>query len=173
MHTDASKHGVAGILLQKSDEGLFKPVSYFSRKTTPDEQRLHSFELETLAVVASLNRFRVYLLGVPFKILTDCNALRTTLTKRDLIPRIARWWVQLTEFDCEIEYRPGSSMAHADALSRNPVGEAVVEDHVLDFLATESEDWIATVQSSDEEIVRIKQILSDPNSEQVADITKN
>lgn len=64
-------------------------------------------------------------------------------------------------------------MAHADALSRNPVGEAVVEDHVLDFLATESEDWIATVQSSYEEIVRIKQILSDPNSEQVADITKN
>lgn len=171
LHTDASKHGVAGILLQKSDEGLFKPISYFSRKTTPDEQRLHSFELETLAVIASLNRFRVYLLGVPFKIFTDCNALRTTLTKRDLIPRIARWWIQLTEFDCEIEYRPGTSMAHADALSRNPVGEAIAEEHcILDVLETESEDWITTVQSSDEEVARIKQILSDPNSDEVINV---
>lgn len=109
LHTDACKYGVAGISLQKSGEDLFKPVSYFSRKTTPDEQRLHLFELETLAVVASLNRFRVYLLGVPFKILTDCNALRSTLTKRDLIPRIARWWVQIQEYDCEVEFRPITS----------------------------------------------------------------
>jgi transposase InsO family protein len=164
---------VAGILLQKSDEGLFKPVSYFSRKTTPDEQRLHSFELETLAVVASLSRFRVYLLGVPFKILTDCNALRTTLTKRDLIPRISRWWIQLTEFDCEIEYRPGTGMTHVDALSRNPVDMANVENHVLDVFTNEVEDWISTVQSSDDEVSRIKRILSDPEFETVVDVRKN
>lgn len=60
VHTDASKHGIGGILLQKDDAGLFRPVSYYSRKTTPDEQKLHSFELETLAVIASLNRFRIY-----------------------------------------------------------------------------------------------------------------
>lgn len=129
MHTDASKHGIGGILLQKDNLGLFRPVSYYSRKTTPDEQKFHSFELKTLAVVSSLNRFRVYPIGIPFKILTDCNALRTTLSKRDFIPRIARWWVQFQEFNCEIEYRPGSRMCHADALSRNPIGEAVEEQH--------------------------------------------
>lgn len=173
VHTDACKNGIGGVLLQKSDEGLFKPVAYYSRKTTPEEQRLHSFELETLAVVASLARFRVYLIGIPFRVLTDCNALRTTMTKRDLVPRIARWWLQLQEYDCEIEYRPGSSMLHADALSRNPVSEANDNVHVLDVLTVGTEDWIATVQSADEDIVRIKTVLSDPKSEDVGDILKN
>lgn len=46
---------------------------FYSRQTTPNEQKLHSFELETLAVIAALNKFRVYLLGLRFKIITDCN----------------------------------------------------------------------------------------------------
>lgn len=64
----------------------------YSRQTTKEEQRYHSYELETLAVINSL-RFRVYLLGLKFKIVTDCNALRTAMTKRDLIPRIGWWWL--------------------------------------------------------------------------------
>lgn len=173
VHTDASKRGIGGILLQKGDDNLYRPVSYFSRKTTPEEQRFHSFELETLAVVSSLNRFRVYLISIPFTILTDCNALRTTLTKRDLIPRVARWWVQLQEFDCEIEYRSGSNMSHADALSRNPVGEAREETHILDVLTIGTDDWVATVQSSDPEIQSIRDILNSPDSEKIVDVVKN
>ncbi|CAH2218004.1 jg19309 [Pararge aegeria aegeria] len=166
LHTDACKDGVAGILLQRNSNGALQPVSYFSRKTTDQERKLHSYELETLAVVASLNRFRVYLIGIPFKILTDCNALRATLIKRDLIPRIARWWIQLQEYDCTIEYRPGARMTHADALSRNPVSNPVSEQHILDVLPIQvsNEDWISTVQSADEEIKKIKQTLLDPSA---------
>lgn len=123
--------------------------------------------------MSSLSRFRVYVLGIPFKIVTDCNAIRTTLSKRDLVPRIARWWVQLQEFDCEIEYRPGTRMLHADALSRNPVGEAREESHVLDVLTVGTEDWITTVQNSDDEILRIKEILGDSASEKVKEIVNN
>jgi transposase InsO family protein len=64
-------------------------------------------------------------------------------------------------------------MVHADALSRNPVSEAVENTHVLDVLTVGSEDWITTVQTVDEEINRIKAILSDPSAEDVADIIKN
>lgn len=176
VHTDASKEGLAGILLQANSEGVFQPVSYFSRKTNTEERKLHSYDLETLAVVASLNRFRVYLIGIPFKILTDCNALRTTLIKRDLIPRIARWWIQLQEFDCTIEYRPGSRMSHVDALSRNPVGDCNTENPVyLDVMTIENseEDWIVTVQSADEEVKNIREILSSPDTKQMMDIHKN
>lgn len=175
LHTDASKLGIAGILMQRSKDGLLRPVAYYSRKTTNDEQKLHSFELETLAVVASLYRFRVYLLGLKFKIVTDCNALRTTLTKKDLIPRIARWWVQFQEYDCEIEYRPGSRMAHVDALSRSPVTEPTTEDesHVIDVLNLDMKDWIATVQNSDDEVKRIKEILQDGETKFMADVHKN
>lgn len=174
LHTDASKNGLAGILLQRNRDGILHPVSYFSRKTTPEEQKYHSYELETLAVVASLQRFRVYLIGIPFTIQTDCNALRSTLIKRDLVPRIARWWIQLQEYDCSIEYRPGTKMAHVDALSRNPIEAGPSEPHILDILVVEPElDWITTVQSADEEIIAIKNILSDPTTEQVADIHQN
>jgi len=91
LHIDASKVGIAGILMQRNDERALKPVAYYSRKTTTDEQKWHSYDLETLAVIEALHRFRGYLLGLKFKIITDCNALRTALTKRDLVPRIARW----------------------------------------------------------------------------------
>lgn len=78
LHTNACKDSVAGILLQANTNGLFRPVSYFSRKTTPNERKRHSYDLEMLAVIASLNRFRVYLIGIPFRIFTECNALRYT-----------------------------------------------------------------------------------------------
>jgi len=175
LHTDASRFGVAGILMQRDTEGTIRPVAYYSRKTTDDEQKLHSFDLETLAVIASLQRFRVYLLGIRFKIITDCNALRTTLTKRDLIPRVARWWIQLQEYDCEIEYRPGPRMAHVDALSRNPTIESRLSEErcILDVLQVEMKDWIATVQGADDEIKRIKEILENRETEYIADIHKN
>lgn len=118
VHCDASKVGIGGILLQKcSEEAPLQPVAYFSRQTTREEEFWHSYELETMAVVMSLKRFRVYLIGIPFKVITDCSALRATLTKRDLLPKVARWWLILQEYDFSIEYRPGHNMQHVDALS--------------------------------------------------------
>lgn len=126
LHTDASSLGVAGILMQKQANGHFQPVSYYSRATTQAEQSWHSYELETLAVVEAVKRFRVYLVGVHFKVVTDCTAVRATLLKKDLLPRVARWWMALQEYDMEIEYRPGVRMQHVDALSRNPVEVCMV-----------------------------------------------
>jgi len=51
--------------------------------------------------------------------------------------QIARWHDSLQEFDYEIKYRPGTKMAHADALSRAPVGEEKVD---LDALLAERYD---------------------------------
>ncbi|CAG9137643.1 unnamed protein product [Plutella xylostella] len=170
LHTDASKIGLAGILLQRNGSDPWRPVSYYSRQTTADEQKLHSFELETLAVVSSLAKFRVYLVGIKFTIVTDCNALRSTFTKRDLVPRISRWWIQFLEYDCEIEYRPGEKMAHVDALSRSPVTEPKDHLHTLDVLSVNREDWVVTVQSADAEIKRIKEILEDPETPKISGI---
>ncbi|GFY34535.1 retrovirus-related Pol polyprotein from transposon 17.6 [Trichonephila clavipes] len=46
---------------------------------------------------------------------------RRLCKKKELITRIARWALQLEEFDYEIEHRAGSRMKHVDALSRYPV----------------------------------------------------
>lgn len=120
LHTDASIHGFGAILLQKNGEDqALHPVYYASGKATPIEQKYPSYELEALAVVKALKRFRIYLLGIKFKIVTDCRAFTQTMSKRDLCVRIVRWALLLEEFQYEIEHRPDKSMMHVDALSRN------------------------------------------------------
>lgn len=65
LHTDASSQGFGSVLLQRQTDGKWHPVSYYSRRTSPAEINYHSFELETLAIIYSLRRFRVYLEGIP------------------------------------------------------------------------------------------------------------
>jgi len=73
LHCDASSRGFGAVLLQRKSDKKFHPIFYFSRKTTEVESRYHSYELETLAIIYALRRFRIYLQGIPFKIVTDCN----------------------------------------------------------------------------------------------------
>lgn len=121
LHTDASRVGFGAILLQKlPGELTFHPVYFYSKKTSPAEANYPSYELEVLAIVAALKKFRVYLLGIPFKIVTDCAAFKMTMEKKEIAPRIAGWALLLQEFEYILEHRPGTKMRHVDALSRNP-----------------------------------------------------
>lgn len=90
VHTDASAVSVGAVLLQQINNQM-TTIAYFSKQTTADQRCYHSYELETMAVVLALRYFRVYLLGIHFKVVTDCNALRATFSKRDLLPRVGRW----------------------------------------------------------------------------------
>lgn len=82
LHTDASAVGLGAILLQEHAGKRKRVVGYFSRSTRGAETRYHSYELETLAVVRALQHFRHYLIGVNFKIVTDCNSLKLTEKKK-------------------------------------------------------------------------------------------
>lgn len=82
VHTDACTNGLAAFLMQRGDENIMHRVSYYSRKTSRGESKYHSYELEALAVVCSLKRVRVYLIGVHFVIKTDCNSLKFLAEKR-------------------------------------------------------------------------------------------
>ncbi|GFT44482.1 retrovirus-related Pol polyprotein from transposon 17.6 [Trichonephila clavipes] len=73
---------------------------------------------------------------------------RRLYKKKELITRIARWALQLEEFDYEIEHRAGSRMKHVDALSRYPV-MMVCNDTLTSKLknAQEEHDNIQTLKS--------------------------
>lgn len=155
LHTDASAIGYGGILLQKSD-GQTRVIGYFSKRTTPSEANYHSYELETLAIVNSLKHFRTYLLGINFTIITDCNAVKTTATKKTLLPRVARWWSYMQDFNFTLVYRKGSSLPHVDFLSRNPIVRRVAHN-----------DWLRIAQRGNAEVQDILEKLKtgkvDPN----------
>lgn len=81
LHTNASKYGYSAILLQRDIDDSWRPVYYASR-TTPVEEKYSSYELEVLTIIKSLKKFRVYLIGIPFKMVTDCKAF--SMNKKDL-----------------------------------------------------------------------------------------
>ncbi|EFN72599.1 Retrotransposable element Tf2 155 kDa protein type 3, partial [Camponotus floridanus] len=84
LHADASMYVFGAKLLQKdSTDQMLHPV-YYASKTTPAEEKYSSYELKVLAIVKALKRFHAYLLGIKFKIITDCRAFAQTMTKRDL-----------------------------------------------------------------------------------------
>lgn len=169
LYTDASRLGIAGMLVQL-DAGIEKVIGYYSKATSPTEQRYHSFELEAMAILKSVRRFRHYLVGIKFKIYTDCAAVRSAMNKKDLNHRIGRWILELQEYDFEVLHRPGPRMAHVDALSRNPT----IENHHGVYASVLSEDdWLLTVQEADSEISSIRIILLSGDQNNNKDIFNN
>lgn len=164
LHTDASSIGYGGILLQEHDDKRKRVVSYFSRATHGAESRYHSYELETLAIVKALQHFRHYLIGIDFKILTDCNSLKLTQKKKDLIPRVARWWVYLQDFRFTIEYRKGAFMQHADFLSRNPVSVSHIRKPT---------NWAQMAQTADNETQELMEKVRDGQLDPSRYVVKN
>jgi len=133
LHTDASSLGFGAILLQKQENGALAPIAYFSKSTNEAEKRYHSYELETLAIVKAVERFHVYLQGINFRIVTDCNSLVLAFKKININPRIARWSLSLQNYHFEIVHRSGNKMQHVDCLSRNIlfVNTITVEDELM------------------------------------------
>ncbi|GFV45221.1 retrovirus-related Pol polyprotein from transposon 297 [Trichonephila clavipes] len=81
IHTDASIDGLAAVLLQRfPDDNSLHPIYYMSRKTSETERKYTSYELEVLAIIEALKKFKVYILGMSFKIITDCNAFTKTMS---------------------------------------------------------------------------------------------
>lgn len=52
-----------------------------SWKTKPCEENYSSYELEVLAIIAALMKWRVHVPGISITIVTDCNAFMMTIKK--------------------------------------------------------------------------------------------
>lgn len=149
LHTDASKYGLAMILMQKDPiDGNLHPVHFMSRKTNETQQNCSSYELEALAVIEGVKKFRKYLIGRPFKIVTDCEAFQKTLTKKDVSAKVARWIMFLQDFDYTVVHRTGDKMQHVDSLSRN-----------ICLINTELIARVKKAQDDDETLKVIKDLL--------------
>ncbi|GFT13271.1 transposon Tf2-6 polyprotein [Trichonephila clavipes] len=147
LHTDVCKLGLGDVLLQQSEDGRFYPIHYMSKKTSIQEEKLCSYELEVLAVIEALKKFRNYLLGRRFRIQTDCAAFAKTLDKKELTPKMARWSIFLTDFDYEVVHRPAKQMQHVDALSRHPVMLVTSDELTYKIVnAQESDEYIRTIK---------------------------
>ncbi|KAL4719183.1 hypothetical protein ACJJTC_006859 [Scirpophaga incertulas] len=67
--------------------------------------------------------------------------------------------------------RLGGGCCDLDFLGFHVSDEGI--DHVIDVLRVDVKDWISTVQSDDEEIKRIREILRDDDTKFIADVRNN
>ena len=118
--TDASDIGLGAILSQSVD-GRDKPIHYASRPLSKAEKNYCTSEKECLAVVWAAQYFSYFLLGKPFVVRTDHDPLTYLHSVPTPHGRLARWIAWLEQFTYRMEYAPGKSIPHVDALSRAPV----------------------------------------------------
>ena len=72
---DGSPYGLEAILSNIDQDGAVRNVAYASRSLSPTEHRYSQTEQEALAVVWGCERFHMYLVGTPFELITDHEAL--------------------------------------------------------------------------------------------------
>lgn len=117
---DASNFAISSVLVQKDDENNERPIAYVSRKLRGAELNYTTTEKECLAVVFGVEKFRQYVEGFTFEIITDHSALIWLLRQQNLTGRLARWAMKLQQFDFEITHIKGKNNVVPDALSRFP-----------------------------------------------------
>ena len=116
--TDASNVGLGAVLLQGHDWRTAHPCGFWSRQYIPAERHYPTHEQELLGVVCAMKAWRLELLGVKFRVLTDHDTLRHFKTQQTLSKRQSRWMETLADYDYELSYIPGKKNAVADAMSR-------------------------------------------------------
>ncbi|CAI6354043.1 unnamed protein product [Macrosiphum euphorbiae] len=120
VETDASHEGLGACLSQIHD-GSICIIEYASRSLKDPEKRYHSNELEVTAVHwAITEKFRLYLVGQTFKLITDNYSTAYIVNKAKLNRKFARYVVDLAAFEFEPIYRAGKLNIIADHLSRYP-----------------------------------------------------
>lgn len=150
---DASPYGIGAAIMQDHRDGSRRPIAYASRSLNKHEKGYGQLDKEALAIMFGLKRFRMYLYGRHFEILTDHKPLERILGPKTTIPvlatqRLQRWALLLTSFDYDIKFIPSKANVLADALSRLPLlkttqsgdGISTIEDKLLDNLPVTSKE---------------------------------
>lgn len=130
---DASDTGVAGVLTQEVD-GAEVVIAYCSRALSRAERNYTVSERELLAMLFSIEKFRPYIEGVRFTLITDHYSLLYLNRLREPAGRLARWAVKLAQYSFDLVHRKGKFNVVPDALSRISTPQVNVIQVSLDDL---------------------------------------
>ncbi|KAH8234530.1 hypothetical protein KR032_008226, partial [Drosophila birchii] len=94
---------------------------YATRRLNSAERNYSVTEKECLAIVWALRKIRCYIEGYRFEVITDHQALKWFNSIDNPTGRIARWALELQQYQYDVHYRRGAQNLVADALSRQPL----------------------------------------------------
>ena len=145
--TDASQYGIGAVLLQRED-GIERPIAHASKTLNAQQRNYSQIEKEGLSIIYGVSKFRQYLFGRRFTLITDHEPLVAIFSPDKNIPiltaqRLQRWALTLMAYQYDIQYKPTQQHGNADGLSRLPHGP----DQAFDIKeAYESEEISHTIQ---------------------------
>jgi hypothetical protein len=87
---DASDYAVGAVLSQSKDTKQYA-ISYASKTLIGPQLNYATMEMELLAMVFAIEKFRSYLVGAKVIVYIDHAAHKYLLTKKDAKPRLIRW----------------------------------------------------------------------------------
>jgi hypothetical protein len=87
---DASDYAVGAVLSQSKDKKQYA-ISYASKTLIGPQLNYATMEMELLAMVFAIEKFRSYLVGAKVIVYIDHAAHKYLLTKKDAKPRLIRW----------------------------------------------------------------------------------
>ena len=113
IETDAPRRGLGTVLMQEG-----RPIAYLSQKLSARSQSKSFYERELMAIVMAVHKWRHYLLGRKFLVLTDQKSLKFLVDQRIIGEEQQKLIGKLMGFDFEIRYKVGRENNVVDALSR-------------------------------------------------------
>lgn len=145
IQTDASDVGLGAVLTQTIDDKK-RVIAYMSTKLSATQKKYHVTECECLAVITAIEKFRPYVEGVHFTVITDHASLLWLQGLKDPTGRLARWALRLQAYDFTMFHRKGKLNVVPDALSR----------------AVETIDVSRFAESEDEWYLKLKDRIDNP-----------
>ncbi|KAL0340289.1 UNVERIFIED_CONTAM: hypothetical protein Sradi_4545700 [Sesamum radiatum] len=144
LYVAAQERSVGILLAQKNDEGKENALYYLSRTMTLNELKYSPIEKLCLALIFSIKKLKHYFQSHSIHLVSKANPLKYVMAKPVLSDRLARWYLQLQQF--EITYVP----------------QKAVKGQVLkDFLADHPipAEWELSDDLPDEDVLMIEVTL--------------
>ena len=121
IRTDASRSGIEGVIIQKDEEGMEKPLHFVSRALKKTEEKYSVTDIEGTAALYCVRKFKHYILGNKLEtiLITDHKPLVGICNKSEPTNnRHLKWVTELSILKVKLQYEEGKKNVIADALSR-------------------------------------------------------
>lgn len=119
VETDAFALAMGAVLMQNSH-----PISYYSKVLCPRLQCAFAYVRELHAITVAVRKWRHYLFGHTFTILTDYRSLKELVSHAIQTPGQQIYLSKLLGYDYVIQYKSSPQNIVVDTLSRLPTSEA-------------------------------------------------